>query len=55
MVLSLLLLKFVWTSPLTSEDDLHYLSVPVWKKAYMFGDTKSVVHSSTVPHTNQAP
>jgi len=29
---------------------LCYLGVPVCKKAYMFGDNKSVVDSSTVPH-----
>jgi hypothetical protein len=29
---------------------LRYLGVPVRKKAYMFGDNKSVVDSSTIPH-----
>ncbi len=29
---------------------LRYLGVPVQKKAYMFGDNKSVVDSSTMPH-----
>ncbi len=29
---------------------LHYLGVPVCKKVNMFGDNKSVVDSSTVPH-----
>ncbi len=30
---------------------LQYLGVPVRKKAYMFGDNKSVVDSSTIPHS----
>ena len=29
---------------------LRYLGVPIKSKAYMFGDNKSVVTSSTVPH-----
>jgi len=29
---------------------LHYLGVSVQKKAYMFGDNKSIVDISTVPH-----
>ena len=32
------------------KNTLRYLGVPVRKKAYMFGDNKSVVDSSTVPH-----
>ncbi len=32
------------------KNTLHYLGVPVHKKAYMFGDNKSVVGSSTIPH-----
>ena len=30
---------------------LHYLSVPIREKSYMFGDNKSVVDSSTKPHS----
>ena len=30
---------------------LRYLGVPIKSKAYMFGDNKSVVTSSTVPHS----
>ena len=30
---------------------LHYLGVPVKSKSYMFGDNKSVVTSSTIPHS----
>ena len=30
---------------------LRYLEVPIKSKAYMFGDNKSVVTSSTVPHS----
>jgi len=30
---------------------LHYLGVPVRKKAYMFGDNKSVMDSSTISHS----
>jgi len=29
---------------------LCYLGVPIHKKAYMFGDNRSVVDSSTIPH-----
>ena len=29
---------------------LHYLGVPIRDKSYMFGDNKSIVDSSTVPH-----
>ena len=29
---------------------LRYLGVPIMTKAYMFGDNKSVVMSSTIPH-----
>jgi len=32
------------------KNTLCYLGVPVHKKAYMFGDNKSVVDSSTIPH-----
>jgi len=32
------------------KNTLHYLGVPVCKKAYMFGDNTSVVDSSTIPH-----
>jgi len=32
------------------KNTLCYLGVPVRKKAYMFGDNKSVVDSSTIPH-----
>ena len=32
------------------KNTLCYLGVPVCKKAYMFGDNKSVVDSSTIPH-----
>ena len=32
------------------KNTLRYLGVPVCKKAYMFGDNKSVVDSSTIPH-----
>jgi len=32
------------------KNTLHYLGVPIHKKAYMFGDNKSVVDSSTVLH-----
>ncbi len=32
------------------KNTLHNLEVPICKKAYMFGDNKSVVKSSTVPH-----
>ena len=32
---------------------LRYLGVPVCKKAYMFGDNKSVVDSSTIPHAKR--
>ena len=32
------------------KNTLRYLGVPVRKKAYMFGDNKSVVDSSTIPH-----
>jgi hypothetical protein len=30
---------------------LRYLGVPIRKEAYMFGDNKSVVDSSTIPHS----
>jgi len=30
---------------------LHYLGVPIHHKSYMFGDNKTVVDSSTVPHS----
>ena len=33
---------------------LRYLGVPIKSKAYMFGDNKSVVTSSTVPHSLQS-
>jgi hypothetical protein len=33
---------------------LRYLGVPVREKSYMFGDNKSVVDSSTVPHSKLA-
>ena len=29
---------------------LQYLGVPIWDKSYMFGDKKSLVDSSTIPH-----
>jgi hypothetical protein len=29
---------------------LHYLGVPICDKSYMFGDNKSVIDSSTIPH-----
>ena len=29
---------------------LHYLSVPIREKSYMFGDNKTVVNSSSKPH-----
>jgi len=32
------------------KNTLCYLAVPICKKAYMFGDNKSVVNSSTIPH-----
>ena len=32
---------------------LHYLGVPIREKSYMFGDNKSVVDSSTKPHSKQ--
>ena len=32
-------------------DTLRYLGVPIRKKSYMFGDNKSVVDSSTSPHS----
>ena len=32
------------------KNTLHYLGVPVHKKAYMFGDDKAVVDSSIIPH-----
>ncbi len=32
------------------KNTLHDLGVPVCKKAYMFGDNKTVADSSTVPH-----
>ena len=31
--------------------NLRYLGIPIKSKAYMFGDNKSVVTSSTVPHS----
>ena len=33
---------------------LRYLGVPVREQSYMFGDNKSVVDSSTVPHSKLA-
>ncbi len=32
------------------KNTLHYLGVPVCNQAYMFGDNKSAVNRSTVPH-----
>ena len=32
---------------------LRYLGVPIWNHSYMFGDNKSVVDSSTLPHSKR--
>jgi len=32
-------------------NSLRYLSVPIHKQAFMFGDNKSVMDSSTIPHS----
>jgi hypothetical protein len=29
---------------------LHYLGIPIWDRSYVFGDNKTVVDSSTIPH-----
>ena len=32
--------------------DLRYFGVPVCEKSYLFGDNKSVIASSTIPHSS---
>ena len=36
---------------ITNKNILQYLGVPIKEKAYMFGDNKSVVDSSSIPHS----